>query len=180
MELRERLGARTFDRLDARDCGQMIVADDLFEGALDLSLRGPKQVAFRAAWALDFAFSYDTDRLYRYCTQVADSFIKSTHHGIMRLYGKMFVRLLSDPRVDFPSDQAERVMEAAFIRLIDPDMPPSVRVWCMEILCKLPHCASWVEEELLEVLDRLRQGPVPSLGNKADKLYRIMRNRQKS
>ena len=38
MELRERLGTRTFDRLDARDCGQMIVADDLFEGALDLSL----------------------------------------------------------------------------------------------------------------------------------------------
>ena len=42
MELRERLETRTFDRLDARDCGQMIVADDLFEGALDLSLRGPK------------------------------------------------------------------------------------------------------------------------------------------
>ena len=175
MELRERLETRTFDRLDARDCGQMIVADDLFEGALDLSLRGPKRTAFRVAWALDFAFSYDTDRLYRYCTQVADSFIKSTHYGVMRLYGKMFVRLLSDPRVDFPSDQAERVMEAAFIRLIDPDMPPSVRVWCMEILCRLPHRASWVE-----VSDRLRQGPVPSLGNKADKLYRIMRNRQKS
>lgn len=51
MELRERLETRTFDRLDARDCGQMIVADDLFEGALDLSLRGPKRTAFRVAWA---------------------------------------------------------------------------------------------------------------------------------
>lgn len=179
MKLSEWVCVEKFYRSDAEYCGRLIVANDLFAEAFDLGKTGPDQLAFRAAWALDFAFSYAPARLSDFCGQIVDNYLRASYSGAVRLYCKMLVRVFSAPGADLSSDWVDRIVEVTFTRLIDAAVPPSIRVWCMEILYKLPYHDSWVDEELYEVLDLCRQSHLPSLRSRAGKLYRRIRNRNK-
>lgn len=177
--LSEWICVKKFYRSDAEYCGRLIVANDLFAEAFDLGKTGPDQLAFRATWALDFAFSYDSARLSDFCGQIVDNSLQASYSGVIRLYSKMLVKLLSIQGADLSSDRIDRIAEVTFTRLIDAAVPPSIRVWCMEILYRLPHQESWIDEELYEVLDLYRQSHLPSLRSRAGKLYRRIRNRNK-
>ena len=178
-KLSEWICVEKFYRSDAEYCGQLIVANNLFSEAFDLGKTGPDQLAFRATWALDFAFSYAPERLSDSCGQIVDNYLRASYSGVIRLYSKMLVRVLSVPGADLSSDRIDRIAEVTFTRLIDAAVPPSIRVWCMEILYRLPHQESWIDEELYEVLDWYRQSHLPSLRSRAGKLYRKIRNRNK-
>lgn len=177
--LSEWICVKKFYRSDAEYCGRLIVADDLFDEVLDWGLKDAERFAFRVTWALDFAFSYDSARLSDFYGQIVDNYLQASYSGVIRLYSKMLVKLLSIQGADLSSDWIDRIAEVTFTRLIDAAVPPSIRVWCMEILYRLPHQESWIDEELYEVLDLYRQSHLPSLRSRAGKLYRRIRNRNK-
>lgn len=165
-------GKQNYRSSDAAYCGRLIVTNDLFDEALDWGVKKPERFAFRVTWALEHAFSYSPARLFDYCERITDNYLQANYFGVIRLYSKMMVRLLSAPKTDLSSDCVDRIVDVTFTRLIDSAIPPSVRVWCMDILCRLPHQESWIGEEISEVLKWFRQSHVPSLRSHAKMMCR--------
>jgi len=150
--------------------GRMIVDGGLWTLAIDLALYDDPRVAFRSAWALEWAYENDRKAFLPHAGQFLGSFVHSASPSVHRHYAKIiYDMLLRDVLTPSPA-QAVMIAERSFDLLIDPAVKPAVKVWCMDMLFwlgRMPSAESlglsWIKEQLHETLRLIMQN-APSKG----------------
>lgn len=130
--------------------------DDLF----DLSFHKKKEIAFRAAWMLEYMMTYRPARFCKYVTRLLELLPSQKNPSAMRHYAKM-VALLTDRKADpiyqdlVKDIDFDPVIEVLFAWLVDPEMLVASKVHAMQSLANLTPRYAWIKEELLETIDHL-------------------------
>jgi hypothetical protein len=156
--------------------GRAIVRDGLWAEAIGLASHPDARVAFRAAWALEWAYFSAPEGLLPHIDIFVEAFLKSDNGSVHREYLKILCDIQCRRIVEFDDIQRVRIVEKAFDLLISPATKPGVKVWCMDILSSAPPHLDWVGEALTEALHRiLESDPSPGLANRASKVLRKLR-----
>lgn len=143
-----------------RTVGYLILRHGLWETAMNLGLREKPRTAFRATWALEWAYEYSEDNLPEwFVDRMLDDFIASRNGSLHRVYGKMLCdRMRFGGFVPTPA-QTERLAEKCFDLAIDPATKTAVTFWCLEILTEFAPRIGWVAVELGETVRRISESP---------------------
>lgn len=155
--------------------GRKIIDENLWEQACMLVADDDRQIAFRAAWALQWAIEHDKDRLTLLFQHILSTFLASDNGSVLRIYAK----LLNDamPRAQLDDASAHRVAEKAFDLLLDKNVKVAVKVWLMEILASLTDRIDYVAENLAECVLALSQAPdcTPAMTSHSRRILRRIR-----
>ncbi len=146
--------------------GYLILKHGLWEEAMDIGRYGEQKIAFRATWALEWAYEQSSpDELPEwFADRMLDDFAASDNGSLHRVYAKMLCDQIrfGDYRPTGP--QAERMAEKCFDLAIDPQTKTAVAFWCLEILSELAPRVDWVAEELDGTVLRISENPDCSPG----------------
>jgi hypothetical protein len=130
--------------------------DDLFA----ISFHKKKEIAFRAAWMLEYIMTYRPAQFGDYVGRLFELLPGQKNHSAMRHYAKM-IALLTDRKADaiyqelVRSMDFEPVIEVLFTWLVDPYTLVASKVHCMQALANLTLKYDWIKEDLLETIDYL-------------------------
>lgn len=130
--------------------------DDLF----DISFHKKKEIAFRAAWMLEYIMTHRPVQFSSHVERLFDLLPGQKNPSAMRHYAKMVV-LLTDRKADpiykemVANLNFEPVIEVLFTWLVDPEMLVASKVHCMQALANLTIKYDWIKEDLLETVDYL-------------------------
>ena len=158
--------------------GRQILCDDLFGTALDLSIGPDPQTAFRAAYALEYAFFAAPERFRPFHTRFIEYYLTAVHAGVHRHYSKMMSQLLRTETIALSDENRQRIAENAFDRLIEPKTRVAVKAWSMEILDRLSSDLSWVDEQLEDTIRFLMRDGSPGICSKGAEILRRIRIRK--
>lgn len=115
--------------------------------------RSNAQIAFRAAWILEYLAVHDESRL----LPVLPAFLVRLPEQENRSCQRHFTKILmwiTDPKTPesyrefLRTADKDSLVEVVFGWLIDPDTPVAVQVNCLDILFHLCSHADWIAEEL--------------------------------
>lgn len=137
--------------------GYIILRCDAWEEAMNLGLDGEPRIAFRATWALEWAYeqSEPEERPEWFFDRMADDFVSSSNGSLHRVYAKMLLDQMRFGGICPTPGQAERLADRCLDLVSAPATKTAVRFWCLEILCELSPCVEWVGGELAALLRRL-------------------------
>jgi hypothetical protein len=127
---------------------------------LDISFHKKKEIAFRAAWMLEYFMTHKPAHFSKHLEQLLALLPKQKNPSAMRHYVKI-VALVTDKKAhQIYADQVkqtdfEPVIEVLFAWLVDPGMLVATKVHCMQSLANLTPRYNWIKEELLETVDYL-------------------------
>nr|WP_068892685.1 hypothetical protein [Pedobacter panaciterrae] len=127
---------------------------------LDITFYKKKEVAFRAAWMLEYLMTNKPDLFIKYIPELISLLAKQKNPSAMRHYAKI-IALLTDRRAnDAYKDKAasidfELIIDVLFTWLVDTDVLVATKVHCMQTLANLAPRYDWIKEELLETIDYL-------------------------
>lgn len=153
-----------FEENIADSWGELILDQGLWSEAMNLAVSTRKgQVPFRAAYALEKAFLERPLDFAPYHERFIGDFSRATHPSVWRHYGKIMGILLKKKRLNLTDEQAEQVAETAVMRLVDEDIKVAVRVWSLDILNELKGRVEWVDRELPEIIENLKDAPSPGM-----------------
>ncbi len=130
--------------------------DDL----LKITFHKKKEVAFRAAWMLEYLMVHRPDRFSKYVHKLLALLPKQKNPSAMRHYTKI-ISLMTDRKADqvykdlIRQINFEPVIEVLFSWLIDPEMLVATKVHCMQSLANLSARYDWIREDLQETIDHL-------------------------
>lgn len=127
---------------------------------MEISFHKKKEVAFRAAWMLEYLMTHKPEQFSKYLDELLALFPRQTNPSAMRHYAKI-VALLTDKKahqiykecvlqIDF-----EPLIEVLFTWLIDTETLVATKVHCMQALANLLPRYEWFKDELLETIDYL-------------------------
>lgn len=126
---------------------------------IDLTFHPKKEVAFRAAWTLEYIFmnyhcagDHLDDLLSRFAAQ--------KNQSCMRHYGKILAYLTSKNATGLKQGQLENtnlepIVDIMFSWLIDGKVLVATKVHAMQVLANLVPRYTWIKEELLETIAHL-------------------------
>jgi len=127
---------------------------------LDISFHKKKEIAFRAAWMLEYIMIHDPHKFSPYVGRLLDLLPGQTNHSAMRHYTKMIAMLTArnaDPvykdlsaTIDF-----EPVIEVLFGWLLESGILVAAKVHCMQSLANLAPRYQWLKDDLRETIDHL-------------------------
>lgn len=159
--------------------GSLIADKGLWTEALVLAFHADGRVAFRASWALEWAYFSHRESFAPYVAVFFENFLKADNPSVHRSYAKMLCDMLRRG-IFVPDDgQAERIAEKSFDLLIGVDTKSAVRIWTAEILYELSLRLDWIGEHLEDVLRRQMESmPTPALLSHYPKLLRRMAGRR--
>ena len=158
--------------------GQLIRENNLWEAALDRALDSDRQVGFRAAWALEKAFFEAPEAFRPYLPRFLNDFLRTENHSVQRSYGKMLAHILKKGMLLPAPSEKEAIVAVCFDRLINPETPIAVQIWCMTILECLFPLEAWADEALRDILRERSTSDFPGLRNHSGKfLKRVGRKR---
>lgn len=163
----------------AQRFGPLIVEHALYDQVLDLGLDPDPRVAFRASYALEYAFLKEPSAFVRFHTHFIQNYLIIKNPSAQRHYAKIMAHLLRHHQIRLPALLVEPIVEVTFDRLIDPSVRPAVKVWAMEILYDLAPDLPWVDEQLYDTIQFLMQDETPALRSHGVKICRRIRIRQK-
>lgn len=130
--------------------------DDL----IALSFHKKKEIAFRAAWILEYLMTHRPAQFSGYVNKLFTLLPAQKNPSAMRHYAKI-VALMTDKKAD-PCYKAlvktidfEPVIEVLFTWLVDPEMLVASKVHCMQSLANLAPRYNWIKEDLTETIDYL-------------------------
>ncbi len=153
--------------------GRIIVRDGLWAEAIGLAWHPDPRVAFRAAWALGWAYNNSPEGLLPYVDDFVEAFVVSDNGSVHREYSKILCDMHRRRMVVFDDIRLAQIAEKSFDLLISPDVKVAVKAWCMDILCDAVPRMDWVGDMLRDTLHRiLEDAPSPGLANKASKVLR--------
>lgn len=178
---REFLRALLTRRLEsgfAERYGKTVLAEGLYAEALALAFDPDPQVAFRASAALEFAYFADEERFGPYVPDFLSNYLGVNNPSAHRHYSKMLEHMLRTGRLKLTGEQAARVAEAAFDRLIDPRGRVAVQVWSMDILFLLSERLAWVEEQLEATVRHLMADGSPGIRVRGARLCARLKKRR--
>lgn len=158
--------------------GRMLTDNAMWDFALDLAFHEDPRVAFRASWALEWAYFNDRVAFRPYLGHFVDNFLRASNPSVHRHYTKMLWDMLHRGVLELDDAQAGQVAEKAFDLLIDPKTRVAVMVWCMEILYDLSPRLDWIEEPLRDTVRRIMENePSQGIANRGSKLLKRMDKR---
>lgn len=139
--------------------GTLIQEEGLWEEALALARSDDPRVAFRASWALEWAYTIQPEEIERRFQPFLQDFLTSHNESVQRVYSKMLCDMTRRGSIVLSDEQAVALAEKSFDLLTDPDRAVAVRVWQIELLFDLIPCLGWVEENLTAVVRGLSEHP---------------------
>ncbi len=153
--------------------GRIVMRDGLWDYAFRAAFYDDPRVAFRASWALEWAYFADKDALLPYVDRVVDVFVRADNQSVYRHYSKI-LRDMQMCRMSIFSDiQLVRIGEKAFDLLVDPATKTATKAWCMDILLGLVPHLDWVGEALYGALYRIMDDdPSPGVISHVAKILR--------
>jgi hypothetical protein len=161
-ELRNILSVR-FEEGSADRWADLLLEHESIGAAMELALGRKTVVPFRASYALERAFLKAPERFEPFYERFKADFPVVAHTSVWRHYGKIMALLLKRKKI-LPTDaQAERIAEAAVLRLVDEQVPVGARVWSLDILYYLRGRVEWIDRDLPEIIDDLRVAPTPAM-----------------
>lgn len=130
--------------------------DDLF----DISFHKKKEIAFRAAWMLEYIMTHRPVGFSSYVGRLFDLLPDQKNPSAMRHYAKMVVLLTDRKACSIYKEMAaslnfEPVIEVLFTWLVDTETLVASKVHCMQALANLTTRYDWIKEDLLETVDYL-------------------------
>lgn len=139
----------------------IIESNDLdINDLLEISFHKKKEVAFRAAWMLEYLMTHKPAHFSLYVTELLRLLPRQKSHSAMRHYAKIIALLTAknaDPvykelakTIDF-----EPVIEVLFTWLIDTKMLVAAKVHCMQALANLVPRYDWIKDDLEQTIDYL-------------------------
>lgn len=156
--LRDILSVRICAKLNVT-AGTLIIEEDMWDDAMALAGNPDPQVAFRASWALEYAYTVKPGEVERRFDRFFADFITSGSESVQRVYSKMLCDMLRRGDVHLTEVQSEQAVERCFDLLSSPDTPIAVAVWQIELLYDMRHRFDWIEENLTETVRRISESP---------------------
>lgn len=155
--------------------GETIITENLWDDARCLVSDADPQIAFRAAWALQWAMEHHSQPLTDYSVHIKQVFLNSGNGSVLRIYSKLLLDIMR--KTDFDDDTALRIAEKSFDLLLAPQTKVAVKVWLMEILESLADRIDYVAENLEECIVRLSESPdcTPAMTAHSRKVLRRIR-----
>ena len=129
---------------------------------LEISFHKKKEVAFRAAWMLEYIMVHKPDRFRKYISKLLALLPEQKNPSAMRHYTKI-IALMTGRKADqvykdlVKEINFEPVIEVLFTWLIDPEMLVATKVHCMQSLANLTPHYDWIREDLQETIDHLME-----------------------
>lgn len=136
--------------------GHDLDIDDL----LEISFYKKKEIAFRAAWMLEYMMIHRPARFSKYVNKLLTLLPAQKNPSAMRHYTKI-IALMTDKKADqvykdlVKGINFEPVIEILFSWLIDQQMLVATKVHCMQSLANLSTHYHWIKEDLRETIDHL-------------------------
>jgi len=130
--------------------------DDL----LELSLHKQKEIAFRAAWMLEYLLTTQPALFSVYLARFLDVLPKQNNPSAMRHFSKM-IAIITDRKANNRYQQLVAqidfapLIELLFTHLIDPQTLVATKVHCMQALANLTPRYEWIKEVLPDTIDHL-------------------------
>jgi len=137
--------------------GRKIMDENLWKQARTLVADNDKRIAFRAAWALQWAMEHDKTELSLHFRHILSTFLTSDKESVLRIYAKLLAETM--PEAELDQDDAHRVAEKAFDLLLDKKVKVAVKIWSMEILAALSDRVDYVAENLADCILVLSSAP---------------------
>jgi hypothetical protein len=127
---------------------------------LQVSFHRRKEVAFRAAWMLEYVMTNKPDLFSSYLVQFLDLLPSQKNLSAIRHYSKIVALLTAgnaDPVYKVRSKELEfdAVIEVLFTWLVGEKTPVAVKVHCMQALANLAPRYDWIKDDLMETIDYL-------------------------
>lgn len=142
-----------------RVIGQLILEENLWDDALQLSRSGEPQVAFRASWALEWAYIADNSQIEARADTFIEDLLDSSNQSVQRVYSKMVCDMLRRGSVVLTDNKATDIVDKCFSLLTDDNTPVAVKVWQIELLCDFTTRFDWIEENLTAIVRNLSEHP---------------------
>lgn len=130
--------------------------DDL----LEISFHKKKELAFRAAWMLEYIMVDKPAKFSSYVPRLLELLPRQKNQSAMRHYTKiisLFTAKNADPvykqlceDIDF-----DPVIEVLFAWLVEPEVLVATKVHCMQSLANLVPRYLWIKDDLLATIDYL-------------------------
>lgn len=147
------------------EVGYIILRYDLWEEVMNLGRCAKQQIAFRATWALEWAYEQGSDKLPEwFADRMSDDFAASGNGSLHRVYAKMLCDQMRFGSFRPADVQAERLAEKCFDIVISPATKTAVVFWCLELLSELAPRIDWIGEELEVTVRRISERPECTAG----------------
>ena len=158
--------------------GRTIINENLWDEARGLVSDADPQIAFRAAWALQWAMEHHNQPLTDYSAHITQVFLDSRNGSVLRIYSKLLLEIMRKTVGD--THTALRIAAPAFDLLLYPQTKAAVKVWLMEILENLSAQIDYVNENLTECIERLSEAPdcSPAMTSHARRVLRRIKRKQ--
>lgn len=143
------------------DSTALIESYDLnIDDLIAVSFHKKKEIAFRAAWMLEYVVKQKPLQFYPHVSAFMLLFPKQNNPSAMRHYAKI-VALMTDRKSSLLYKEAltsvnvEAIIEVLFTWLVEPKTLVATKVHCMQALANLVPEYNWIKEELLESITHL-------------------------
>ena len=127
---------------------------------LEISFHKKKEIAFRAAWMLEYMATHERLWFYELTLEFLKLFPKQKNPSAMRHYAKI-VSILTDRKSSLLYKEVlsraklDPLIETLFTWLIDEQVLVATKVHCMQALANLVSERAWIKDELLDTIDHL-------------------------
>lgn len=160
---REAMLSGNLSRESVQRWGERIVLEKLWEEALQMAREGEPKVAFRAAWALEYAWKLWPEGVVTRFGRLLEVLLASSNVSVQRIFSKMAYELLRRQAVSLADGEAEALVACCFDRLLD----------------LLAARIDWVGEQLEAIVRQLSEAPdcTPAI---ASCTRRYLRRRRRS
>ncbi len=153
--------------------GRIIVRDALWGEAIELALHPDPRLAFRASWALEWAYFDSPEDLLTHIDCFVEAFLKSENGSVHRQYSKILCDMQRRQIIVFDDIRLSQISEKAFDLLVSPDVRTAVKVWCIELLFDASLRLDWIRDALNDILQHIMESnPSRGLANRASKVLR--------
>lgn len=130
--------------------------NDLF----DISFHKKKEVAFRAAWMLEYIMTHRPAVFAAHVPKLLELLPAQKNPSAMRHYTKI-IAMLTDRRAvplfqQFSKEwDFEATIAVLFTWLVEPEVLVATKVHCMQALANLAPRYDWIKDDLLATMDYL-------------------------
>lgn len=145
-------------KLTALIDGEGVDVDVLF----GFSSSSRKEVAFRAAWMLEYIYTNNPDKFSGYVNVLISLLPEQKNPSVMRHFAKIISMMTSNKAVLKIKAQLDKqdlnpLIDVLFSWLIDEDVLVATKVHCMQSLANLSDRYDWIKPELLETIDHFTE-----------------------
>lgn len=127
---------------------------------IELSTQSNPQIAFHAAWILEYLIYEHPVRYKNHYKILVSVFQVQKNRSCQRHYTKILMLLTASSNIHLLANiDLDSIVETSFALMIDPETPVAITVNCMDILYNLRNLDSWIADELkLQVMHLLKDG----------------------